>query len=165
MRMLLCYLDCHEAGLCCYLVTHIENLLHLWQPLYLYLWPICRLSLAVKHRDNFSLPFTILIVHSQYLSKFLLINGYAFSKITNRILPDEEHKIWNQTAWKSMEPSKKITLRDFMKLWLKISFYGNLSLYTSTVGMKRSAGSLVVISRRWTSNSIPEMFVSLTRTW
>jgi hypothetical protein len=23
-----CYLDCHEAGLCCYLVIHIVNLLH-----------------------------------------------------------------------------------------------------------------------------------------
>jgi hypothetical protein len=25
--MPICYLDCHEAGLCCYLVIHIENLL------------------------------------------------------------------------------------------------------------------------------------------
>jgi hypothetical protein len=28
MRMRVCYLDCHEAGLCCYLVIHVENLLH-----------------------------------------------------------------------------------------------------------------------------------------
>jgi hypothetical protein len=27
MRMCVCYLDCHEAGLCCYLVIHMENLL------------------------------------------------------------------------------------------------------------------------------------------
>jgi hypothetical protein len=27
MRMRPCYLDCHEDGLCCYLVLHIENLL------------------------------------------------------------------------------------------------------------------------------------------
>jgi hypothetical protein len=27
-RMRVCYLDCHEAGLCCYLVIHTENLLH-----------------------------------------------------------------------------------------------------------------------------------------
>jgi hypothetical protein len=27
MRMRICNLDCHEAGLCCYLVIHIENLL------------------------------------------------------------------------------------------------------------------------------------------
>jgi hypothetical protein len=27
MRMRVCCLDCHEAGLCCYLVIHIENLL------------------------------------------------------------------------------------------------------------------------------------------
>jgi hypothetical protein len=25
MRMRICYLDCHEAGLCCYLVIHIET--------------------------------------------------------------------------------------------------------------------------------------------
>jgi hypothetical protein len=31
MRMRVCYLDCHEAGLCCYLVIHIEILLHLLQ--------------------------------------------------------------------------------------------------------------------------------------
>jgi hypothetical protein len=30
MRMRVCYLllDCHDAGLCCYLVIHTENLLH-----------------------------------------------------------------------------------------------------------------------------------------
>jgi hypothetical protein len=27
MRMRVCYLDRHEAGLCCYLVIHIENLI------------------------------------------------------------------------------------------------------------------------------------------
>jgi hypothetical protein len=27
LSMLVCYLDCHESGLCCYLVIHIENLL------------------------------------------------------------------------------------------------------------------------------------------
>jgi hypothetical protein len=26
MRMRVCYLDCHETGLCFYLVIHIENL-------------------------------------------------------------------------------------------------------------------------------------------
>jgi hypothetical protein len=28
MRMGVCYLDCHEAGLCCYLMIYIANLLH-----------------------------------------------------------------------------------------------------------------------------------------
>jgi hypothetical protein len=28
LNMRICYLDCHEAGLCCYLVTHMQNLLH-----------------------------------------------------------------------------------------------------------------------------------------
>jgi hypothetical protein len=34
MCMRICYLDCHEAGLCCYLVIHIENLLHSLQLFY-----------------------------------------------------------------------------------------------------------------------------------
>jgi hypothetical protein len=31
MRIHVCYLDCHEAGLCCYLVIYTENLLHILQ--------------------------------------------------------------------------------------------------------------------------------------
>jgi hypothetical protein len=45
MRMRICYLDCHEAGLYCYLVIHIENLLCPLQLFYLHLWPIYWLSL------------------------------------------------------------------------------------------------------------------------
>jgi hypothetical protein len=40
MRMRACYLDYHEAGQCCYLVTHIENLLRPLQLFYFHLWPI-----------------------------------------------------------------------------------------------------------------------------
>jgi hypothetical protein len=48
MRMRVCYLDCHEWGLCCYLVIHIETLLHPLQLLYFHLWPIYWLSLVIK---------------------------------------------------------------------------------------------------------------------
>jgi hypothetical protein len=40
IRVGVCYLDCHEAGLCCYLVIHIENLLRPLQLFYFHLWPI-----------------------------------------------------------------------------------------------------------------------------
>jgi hypothetical protein len=50
MRMRLCYLDCHEAGLCCYLVIHIENLLPQLQTFYFHLWPIYWLSLVKTWR-------------------------------------------------------------------------------------------------------------------
>jgi hypothetical protein len=49
MRMRVCYLDCHEAGLCCYLVIHTENL---WRPLqlfYSHLWLIYWLSLVYTY--------------------------------------------------------------------------------------------------------------------
>jgi hypothetical protein len=46
IRMRAFYLDCHEARLCCYLVTHIENLLRPLQLFYSHLWPIYWLSLV-----------------------------------------------------------------------------------------------------------------------
>jgi hypothetical protein len=46
MRMRVCYLGCHEAGLCCYLVMRIEKLLRPLQLFYFHLWPIYWLSLV-----------------------------------------------------------------------------------------------------------------------
>jgi hypothetical protein len=46
MRMRVCYLDSHQAGLCCYLVIHIENLLHSIQLFYFRLCPVYWLSLV-----------------------------------------------------------------------------------------------------------------------
>jgi hypothetical protein len=40
LGMWICYLDCFEAGLCCYLVIHIGNLLRSLQLFYFHLWPI-----------------------------------------------------------------------------------------------------------------------------
>jgi hypothetical protein len=37
MCMRVCYLECHEAGPCCYLVLHIDNLLRPLQPFHFYL--------------------------------------------------------------------------------------------------------------------------------
>jgi hypothetical protein len=53
MLMRVCYLECHEAGLCCYLLILIENLLSPLQLLYLHLWPIYLLSLVIEtsHED------------------------------------------------------------------------------------------------------------------
>jgi hypothetical protein len=38
MRMRVCYLDCHEVGLSCYLEKNIENLLRTLQLFYFHLW-------------------------------------------------------------------------------------------------------------------------------
>jgi hypothetical protein len=48
MRVRLCYLDCHEAELCCYLVIHTETLLRALQLFYFHLWPIYWLSLVLS---------------------------------------------------------------------------------------------------------------------
>jgi hypothetical protein len=45
-------LDSHEAGLCCYLVIHIENLWHPLQLFYFPLWPIYWLTLVVHHLET-----------------------------------------------------------------------------------------------------------------
>jgi hypothetical protein len=44
--MLYCYLHCHEAGLCCYLVMQTENLVSPLQLSYFHLWPIYWRSLV-----------------------------------------------------------------------------------------------------------------------
>jgi hypothetical protein len=75
MRIRVCYLDCHESGLDCYLVIYIEKLLRLLQLFYFHLWPIYRLCLVLVsyffplslcivfdtvHRSNFP---PVLVVH------------------------------------------------------------------------------------------------------
>jgi hypothetical protein len=47
MRMRVCYLDCHEAGLCYYLVIRIENVLRPLQLFYFHLWPMYWLGLVL----------------------------------------------------------------------------------------------------------------------
>jgi hypothetical protein len=58
MRMRICCLDCHEAGLCCYLVIHIENLLLPLQLFYFHLWPIYWLSLVYQLTYSFGWMFS-----------------------------------------------------------------------------------------------------------
>jgi hypothetical protein len=50
MLMRFYYTDCHEAGLCCCLVIHRENLLHPLQLFYFHVWPIYWLSLVVHDK-------------------------------------------------------------------------------------------------------------------
>jgi hypothetical protein len=40
MCIQVCYVDYHEAGLCCHLVIHTGNLVHILQLFYFHLWPI-----------------------------------------------------------------------------------------------------------------------------
>jgi hypothetical protein len=51
-RMCVHYLECHEAGLCCYLVIHIENVLRPLQLFYFHLWPFYCLCLMVRHSSG-----------------------------------------------------------------------------------------------------------------
>jgi hypothetical protein len=53
MRIRVCYLDCHEAGLCCYLLIHTEILLRPLRLFYFHLRPIYWFFLV--HNDIWSL--------------------------------------------------------------------------------------------------------------
>jgi hypothetical protein len=48
MRMRVCDLDSYESGLCCYLVIHIENVLHTLQLFYFQLRPVYWIPLVLK---------------------------------------------------------------------------------------------------------------------
>jgi hypothetical protein len=51
MGMRVCYLECHEAGLCCYLVLHVRDLLRPLQLFYFRLWPTYWLSFLYLKRE------------------------------------------------------------------------------------------------------------------
>jgi hypothetical protein len=48
MRMRICYLECYGAGLCCYLMIYIEELLCPLQLFCFYLWPIYWLPRGIE---------------------------------------------------------------------------------------------------------------------
>jgi hypothetical protein len=52
MCIRVCYLNCYETRLYCYLVIHIENLLHQLHLFYFHLWPIYWPSLVDKKTWN-----------------------------------------------------------------------------------------------------------------
>jgi hypothetical protein len=69
MDMCGCYLNCHEAGLWCYLVIHVENLLHPLQIFYFHLWPIythCLVPSEVRAEDKLTTSEIPLINKEQY---------------------------------------------------------------------------------------------------
>jgi hypothetical protein len=74
-RMRVCYLDCHEAGLCRCLVIHIETLLRPLQLFYFHLWPIYWLSLvSLRSLMMFLIHFPPGFI-SIYLYKHLVLIG------------------------------------------------------------------------------------------
>jgi hypothetical protein len=61
MLMRVCYLDCHEGRLCCYLVIHVWNLLHPLQLFYFHSLPIYWLSLV--HTPMHTCIYICIYVH------------------------------------------------------------------------------------------------------
>jgi hypothetical protein len=73
MRMRVSYLGCLEAGPCCYLVIHIENVLRPLQMFYFHLWSILTLPLAwrstvVKLADfDMNISYRIQLTNTSWL--------------------------------------------------------------------------------------------------
>jgi hypothetical protein len=58
MRMRVSYLDCHEVGLCCYLVIYTENLLRPLQLLLPFLTYILAVSRIIENKLNKNYEYT-----------------------------------------------------------------------------------------------------------
>jgi hypothetical protein len=67
MRVRVCYVDCHGAGLCYYLMIYIGNLLRPLQLFYFHLWPIYWLSLVYS---------TFPVINHTFHSSSDSISGY-----------------------------------------------------------------------------------------
>jgi hypothetical protein len=81
MRMRVCYRDYHEAGLCCYLVVHIENLLRLLQLFYFHLWPIYWLSLVYLKNLKGNTILDCKISHSVHTDRSIQMQCKFFSHL------------------------------------------------------------------------------------
>jgi hypothetical protein len=68
MRMSICYLYCHEAWLCCYLMIHIENLLYQLLLFYFYLLTLPRISFrTINFPCDVQHSFSVLHVMEWYV--------------------------------------------------------------------------------------------------
>jgi hypothetical protein len=73
MRMRICHLGCHDAGLCCYLLIHTENLLRPLQLFSFHLCPIYWLSLVFIYVSFvISRHTSLLFSHPRVLSEVTL---------------------------------------------------------------------------------------------
>jgi hypothetical protein len=95
MRVRVCYLDCHEAGLCCYLMIHIEKLLRPLQLLYFPLWLIHWLSLVHLVVNEVRCRWS-----SQYLTRVWCLDLSHLKKGCFRSFPFCVRSRWyNEAGW------------------------------------------------------------------
>jgi hypothetical protein len=88
MRMRVCYLDCYEAGLCCYLLTHIETLLRPLQLCYFHLWRTYWLFSYSAERE-------VMYLFTSYLFSSLLLFTFFGPAILRLTLPNKSHPSGN----------------------------------------------------------------------
>jgi hypothetical protein len=91
--MRICYLNCHKAGLCCYLVIHIENLLH---PLQLFLLPFVNKLLTLPRIYVHHIVARRFYKECRYGSTVLWRGYYKDMKISLQLATKEwvGHQCW-----------------------------------------------------------------------
>jgi hypothetical protein len=98
----LCYLDCREAGLCCYLVIHIENLLYPLQLLYFHLWRIYWLSLVSStDRSPLHTPLKLLPFPFQHSSLYSPPAIVVTRKLVMTTWGSDNH--FSQRGWRGIQ--------------------------------------------------------------
>jgi hypothetical protein len=85
MRMRVCYQDGHEAGLCCYLVIHTENLLHQLQLFYLHLWLIYWLCLVLLSLSTKKIIYRF-PAHRLFVCSFEILHDVTSQKMATTLI-------------------------------------------------------------------------------
>jgi hypothetical protein len=131
MSMRLCYLACHDAGLCCYLVVHIESLLRPLPLFYFHLWCIYWLFVVTSYKFNIN-PSSM--SSHQHATVFICWHWNLYTHVCN---------IW---TW-----SKGVFLT-----WFRMGFpYLSVCFYNPLLGLVRFFSFLVfytVSSTPWTGD-------------
>jgi hypothetical protein len=127
MRIRVCYLDCHEAGLCCYLVIRIQTVICPLQLFYFHLWPIYWLFLAPSPDERWRKWSISRKDNRQKEAKVLRVNVPQ-----NRYV---RHKFHIHVYWPGIEPGPPQWEADdcLPQLWYGPHISTNYRIYTSAL--------------------------------
>jgi hypothetical protein len=103
------YLDCHEAGLCCYLAIRIKNLLRLFELFRPILWDILKCSFGYFFNSSLGIKICSGILDTS-LHDVLPSIGHAVTQAVSRQLPTVAARVCFWTGiWGRLSPSASVS--------------------------------------------------------